>query len=172
MPSYKQIEKQIADIGISTNFLPSTELKALPDVLHDGECIKGIARGLYKNRSGILVATTDRVIFFYKGRMWGERVEEFRYEKITSVEYNTGLIGGKITIYAAGNATQISSVPNAFCQPFAEAVREIINSRQTLPAANAPDEFLSKLERLAALKTAGMLSEEEFALAKAKLLTL
>ena len=170
MLKYEQITSQIEDIGVSVDFLPSTEIKALPESLHDDECIKGIARGLYKSRKGILVATTDRVIFFDKGWLWGSRVEEFRYDKITSVEYSTGLIGGEIIIYAAGNATKIDMVPNIFCQPFAEAVRKIISTSAPTKSADNSEDFLSKLERLAKLRSDGLLTEEEFVLAKTKLL--
>lgn len=172
MPNYEQICNQITELGFDIKMLPSAEMKGLPEILRESEKIKGIARGLYKSRTGILVATNERVIFFDKGLIWGSRVEEFRYEKITSVEYATGLIGGDITIYAAGNATKIDMVPILYCKPFAEAVREIISAMSAPVAVKTGDELLTKLERLSALKTSGMLTEEEFNAAKAKLLNL
>lgn len=169
MPSYEQIEQEIAECGIQIDLLPKTEVKALPDILQSNEHINYIVRGLYKGRNGVLVSTTDRIIFFDKGRLWGVRVEEFRYENITSVEYSTGLIAGEIIIYAAGNAAKIDMVPFG-CKQFTDVVREIISNCRISSANVVDDDFLSKLERLAKLKRSGLLTDEEFILAKTKLL--
>lgn len=169
---YEQVIKQIEAVGENlVKFLPSTELKALHTVMRDTETIRGIASGLYNGRNGVIVATNERVFFFEKGRMWGSQLEEFRYENITSVQYSTGFIGGDITIFVAGNAAKIGMVPNAMCKPFAEAVQKIISERNAPPPTSTDEDFLAKLERLAALKSAGMLTDEEFNAAKLKLLT-
>lgn len=172
MPSYEQIENQIEGLGFQTKLLPKSEMKALPNFLSEDETIKGIASGLYKERNGILVATNKRIFFFATHWLRGTHSEEFRYENITSVEYDTGIIGGDITIYSAGNATKISMVPNMYCQSFADAVREIIRQRQSREITLTKDDLLLKLERLATLKNSGMLTDEEFKAAKAKLLDL
>ena len=153
------------------DLLPKTELKALPDILQDGEHVKYIVRGLYKNRNGVLVATTERIIFFDKGRIWGIQVEEFQYEDVTSVEYSTGIMSGEITIYVAGNTAKIDYVA-AGLKPFVDTVRRMMNERRKAPTLAPDEEFLAKLERLAALKSANMLTDEEFRMAKAKLLNL
>lgn len=170
MQSYEDIEKRITDLGFIANNLPSTELKSLPKLLQENESLEGIASGLYTNRNGILVATNKRVIFFYKGRLWGEHVEYFPYDKITSIEYETGIIGGSITVIVAGKTAKIEMVPVIYCKVFAETVRRLISNKSELINLKSPDDLLSKLERLAALKNAGMLTETEFSLAKEKLL--
>lgn len=171
MPSYAQIDKQIDALGVLKKVLPSTELKGLPDVMHETEMVKGIACGRYNDRSGVIVATNERVFFFVKGRLWGSQLEEFRYENITSVQYSTGLISSEITIFVAGNAAKIDMVPTAFCKPFVESVQKIIGSQNaSASTVNNDDDLLAKLERLAALKSSGMLTDEEFAAAKKKLL--
>ena len=126
MPSYEQITKQIADVGVYVKNLPTDELKDLPEVLHETESLRGIARGLYTNQSGLLLATNERVIFYDKGRQWGSHVEEFRYDKITSIEYATGQTGGTITINTTNNPAKIEMVPNIYCKPFVEAVRALM----------------------------------------------
>lgn len=169
MPSYEDVEQEIINLGINLNSLPSVELKALPEILQTDEHIKYIVRGLYNGRNGVLVATTGRIIFFDKGRFWGMQVEEFRYENITSVEYSTGLISGEIVIHTAGKSTKIDMVPLGF-QRFTDVVREIISKYNSPTLAKGNEDFLSKLERLAELKRSGILTDEEFAVAKAKLL--
>ena len=126
MPSYEQIEKQIADLGVYVKNLPTAELKDLPEILHETEHLRGIARGLYTNQSGLLLATNERVFFYDKGRQWGSHVEEFRYENITSIEYATGQTGGTITIQTTSNPAKIEMVPNIYCKPFTEAVRALM----------------------------------------------
>ena len=170
MPSAEEIKTQLEELGFNVNDLPKTEIKALPNILRDDERIKSIASGLYSNHNGVLVATNIRVFFFYKGRFFGEQVEDFSYNKISSIEYETGMIGGSITILASGNAAKIDVVPNVYCRPFVNTVREIISNLSQPPKVEISKDLLSKLERLAALKQAGMLTDEEFTAAKAKLL--
>ena len=50
----------------------------------------------------------------------------------------------------------------------AQAAQQVVASAQ--PAAPAADDITAQLEKLASLKTAGVISDEEFAAAKAKLL--
>ena len=173
MIGYEQVMKQVGELlgEKMAKMLPSPEMKGLPEVLNASETICGIASGLYSGRNGIIVATNERVFFFEKGRVWGSKLEEFRYENITSVQYSTGFIGGDITIFVAGNAAKIDMVPNVYCKPFVDAVQKIIGSRSTPPLTSNDEDFLAKLERLAALKSAGMLTDEEFKAAKLKLLT-
>ena len=171
MPTSKEISSQISDLGFKESLLPKAEMQTLPEMLVADERICGVASGLYKERNGILIATNNRVLFYYKGRLMGSHVEEFRYEQITTVEYKTGLLCGEIIVYSAGNASKIEMVPNMYCKPFADAVRSILGAKNKPVQPATSEGFLPQLERLASLKREGLLTDEEFKAAKEKLLS-
>lgn len=67
----------------------------------------------------------------------------------------------------ADQAAQQQAMNDAATQAAQQAVAA---QQPAAPAAPAADDITAQLEKLATLKTAGVISEEEFAAAKAKLL--
>jgi len=176
MPSQEDINAQIKKIGAG-GLLHRKEVKELPHVLWENELLEKLVQGFYNNGTGILVATDKRLIFMDKGLIYGLRVEDFPYDKITSIQYKTGLLLGEITIFASGNNATIQNIQKGDVKPFAEYVRARITAK--MEHASAPpqlpvsqDDVISKLERLATLKEKGILSDEEFREQKAKILGL
>jgi hypothetical protein len=112
-----------------------------------------------------------------KGLIYGVRVEDFAYDQITSMEYKTGLILGEIIMYSAGNRARITNCDKAQVQPFTEYVRARTSGRaehasvpQGSDSRHPNDDTISRLERLAALKDRGVLTDEEFREQKRKIL--
>lgn len=176
MPTIEEVNNQIKAAGSAANFLPKKEIAELPSILWEDEKIEKITRGIYANGSGILVATNKRVVFIDKGMLWGLRVEDFSYDKITSLLYKSGFMSDEITIFCSGNKAEITHTHDA--KNFVEYVRARITpvSESVAPKAATPlttnnDDFISKLERLAVLKTQGILTEEEFLEQKARILS-
>ena len=128
----------------------------------------------------MLVATNSRVIFVDKGLIYGVRVEDFAYDQLTSIEYKTGMIFGKITMFAAGNRAVISQIPKEPAKDFADYVRARISNaspqasvtptRPPLSPQEPGQDFIAQLERLGDLKERGILTEEEFLAQKKKIL--
>lgn len=152
-----------------------SEVKELPNILHDDETLMDIVGGFYDQGSGILVATTKRLIFVYKGLMWGMKVEDFPFDRISSIQYETGMLSGELVIFASGNKATIKAVMKDRCRVFCENVRTlIVNSKQESkpsPQSSGSDDMLGQLERLSVLHNSGALTDEEFTLAKKKLLS-
>jgi hypothetical protein len=159
--------------GIS-KLLSRREIKELPSILWEDELPEAIITGLYKNNNGLLVATNRRAIFIDKG--WVSlTVEDFPYDKISSIEYHTGLLAGGIDIYASGNKAEIKSVPKDQVRPFAERLRSLISHpmehhRETTANPQIPDDRINQLERLATLKAQGIINEDEFEAEKKRIL--
>lgn len=177
MPSLEEVQQQIKSLDGVSRFLTMKEIKELPSILWEDECIERLTTGLYNNGNGIVVATNKRLIFVDKGFLYGIRVEDFPYDKITSILYKTGILMGEITIFASGNKADITHIDKVSARNFAEHVRARITSvsasatsqkSSTSPAAD--DEVISKLERLALLKSQGILTEDEFQEQKARIL--
>ncbi len=153
-----------------------SEIKELPNIIRDDETIKDIISGFYDSGSGILVATNKRLIFVYKGLMWGMKVEDFPFDKISSIQYELGMLTGELIIFASGNEAKIKAVAKDRCSVFCENVRSLISNPEkkentTKVTSTNNDDMLNQLERLAKLKESGALTEDEFLLAKKKLLS-
>src|ERR1700761_7137470 len=102
MPTIEQIREQIAPHDKMGMYKNKSEVKELPKILQENEVIENITSGMYKNGNGILIGTSLRVAFIDKGLIFGLKVEDFSYDKISSVQYETGMLFGKVTIHASG----------------------------------------------------------------------
>jgi hypothetical protein len=159
------------------------EVKELPNILWDNENIESAVQGMYDNGNGLLVATDRRLIFVNKGRIYGLKVEDFPYDKISSIQYSTGLILGEITIFSSGNKSIMKNILKSSTREFGEFVRNKVSglkeekSETTSKSDNTQgnyssndDEVLKSLERLAVLKDKGILTDQEFLEQKARIL--
>lgn len=175
VPTLDEIKSQIQTIDGASKFFGFKEIKQLPDILWEDELIEKLVQGFYNTGQGILVATNKRLIFVDKGLIYGLRVEDFPYDKITSIQYKTGLLFGEIKIFASGNKADITQINKQQTRDFAEYVRARISSVKEHASAPAPvqtssGDVITQLERLAELKEQGFLSEEEFLAQKKKIL--
>ena len=178
MPTLEQIKTQIKSIDGLSKFLGRREIKELPDILWENENVENLIQGMYNNGNGILVATNKRLIFIDKGLVFGLKVEDFPYDKISSIQYSTGLLLGKLTIFASGNKAVIDNVEKKRVRIFGDFVRNKISSKNTVETptnqsqqkTDTSDDIVSKLERLAKLKEQGILTEKEFIQQKQKIL--
>ena len=175
MPTLEEIKIQIQRLDGVSRLLGRREIRELPNILWEDEIVEKIVQGLYENGQGILVATNKRLLFVDKGLIYGLRIEDFPYDKITSIQYETGLLFGKIKIFASGNKADIEQVDKKQARDFAEYVRARISGAKehaSIPK-NKPayDDVITQLERLAKLKAQGVISDEELLSQKKKLLS-
>lgn len=176
MPSLEEIKKQVGSLDGASRLLAFKEIKELPKILWEDERIEQLIQGMYNNGNGLLVATNKRLIFVDKGMIFGLKVEDFPYDKITSLQYETGILMGEITIFAAGNKAEIKYLDKARTRVFAEFVRARVtgaSNHASAKSASPPqaDDVVSKLERLAALKAQGILTEDELLEQKRRILS-
>ena len=136
----------------------------------ENELPEKLITGTYNNGQGILVATNRRLIFIDKGIL-SLKVEDFSYDKITSIESKTGIVFGRLTIYASGNKEKFEYADKELLRDFAEFLRAEISTQkpQSSPVASSPVENPSltmsvadELEKLAGLRDRGIITEEEF----------
>jgi hypothetical protein len=168
----KEIKDQITRIGNNSLSMCKKEIMELPKILQADEVIEQIVSGSYEGGHGVLVATNKRLVFVDKGTLWGCKVEDFPYDKINSIQYDTGMLMGTIKIHASGNHADIHNVDKVWAKNFADFARAKISSYTNVPT-QSPQlavDMLSQLERLAKLKEQGVLTDEEFSEQKAKML--
>jgi len=175
MATLEEIKEQIKHLDTGSKLLGMKEIKALPDILWEDEKLEKLVQGFYEKGNGILVATNKRLIFVDKGMIYGIRVEDFPYDKISSIQYETGILGAKITIFASGNKAEIKHVKNAVAKNFGDYVRARISKTHEHASStkqNLEEDMTTQLEKLAGLKEKGIISEEEFSAKKKSILGL
>ena len=177
MPTLEEIKSQISNIDGGSKFFGFKEIKELPNILWEDEVVECLVQGMYGNGMGILCSTNTRLVFVDKGMLYGLKVEDFPYDKITSIQYETGMLMGKITIFASGNKADIDHIDKKQARDFGEYVRARVTASVDSAAPQAPaapgvdmNQKLDALERLAKLKEAGVLTDEELQAEKAKIM--
>ena len=156
------------------------ELRKLTDLLGENEDVLNLARGQYDGKTGLVVVTDRRVLFTEQGLMRA-RLEDFPYDKISSVQTSSGMVGGSITIYASGNKAEIKDIyPKQRSGEIGDYIRQRIGGGgHAAPAAAptaasaappTPDTPVEQLKKLGELRDAGILTPEEFDAKKAEIL--
>ena len=175
------IDKSLKNLSVfEANALSKGEIKELPNILWEDELPIGVISGTYHNGNGILVATDRRLIFIDKGLI-GLTVEDIYFEDISSIESHQGWLMGSLTIYARGNKESVENVQKQNVRPFSDLLRnELAKSKKmkvdmlapTQQAVSTPTraDNIDALFKLAELHKMGVLTDDEFAEQKAKLL--
>jgi len=172
-----QVEVFKRKLPSNIRMLIRRELNRLPSVLEEDETIQQIAQGRYQGKQG-LVAATDRRVLFMEDGMMRSNLEDFHYERISSVQTSKGLAFGKLTVFVSGNKAEIDQIaPKEMGIALGDLVRESLRAgRSGQQSANQPpvsgESPLEKLKKLGELRDAGVISVDEFNAQKAKLLDL
>jgi len=176
MSSEDAIQQAISKLSGTEKFFGRREIKELPKILWEDELPERVVQGLYNNSNGILVATNKRLIFIDKG-IFSLKVEDFPYDKMSSIQYRVGLLWGEIIIFTSGNKAEIKQVLKGSVRDFADYVRARITSpiqHASVPVGQVSqsntEDVVTQLEKLAKLKEQGILTEEEFQAKKKQLL--
>ena len=104
MPVSKEVVKeQIRKVGKFHKWFVGKELRALPQVLNEGEEIAFLTSGYDGKRNTVLVvATNQRLLVLDSGLVYGSDDRSFPYNKINSIRGTRGLLFGKLAISTAG----------------------------------------------------------------------
>lgn len=148
------------------------EIKRLTEHLWPDETVELMAVGNYGRGTGLLALTNRRLLFILDG-MLAKTSEDFPLDKISSIQWASGLALGTITVFASGNKAEIKNVNKDNGKVIVDAVRGRISGPPApapAPQAVAGVDVADQLAKLAALRDQGVLTEAEFATQKAKLL--
>lgn len=158
-------------------------LRLVKEHLNEGETIQASVYGEYEKevmgnevpKSGILVATEKRVVFFGK-RMFGHDMESFLFSNISSIENSKGFMGHSVTIHASGNKVNMKWINSGDVNQFAKYVNDKLNSaNESSPdrsdkQTGEEEDIPTQIQKLSDLKEKGILTEEEFETKKSELL--
>lgn len=142
-------------------------LNALPDVLADEDIVDFCQTEKIEDRDkenstfGVLVLTATRIIFAGANKF----VSTKEYMAFTFAQIRIATCTSySLTIYVANLRITFNNINTPL------KYMEIINQHLQMAQANSANDFMRDLRELADLKCKGLLTEEEFTLAKKKLL--
>ncbi len=153
------------------------EIMHLPNILDRGETVLAMAVGKVADKTALGVATNRRVLFLEKGVMTlRESLTAFDLSAIETVDTTKSTTGESLTITYSGMTAVMTKIAHGSGDALALAIRTAKAESTTPQAAAAPTperqlDVIGQLERLAALRSQGILTEEEFQQQKSSLLS-
>ncbi|WP_290846436.1 PH domain-containing protein [Flavobacterium sp.] len=150
------------------------EIGELPEILTSDEVIEKLESGYLDEGKGsghgLLIATNQRLIFIDKSMLsFGIKMEDFPYDRISSVSVETGFMKGILKIICSGNTAKINMIVGA--KDFSEFIRQKTAVKPSSPTiVQAEPDILGQIEKLADLRSKGILTDDEFSSKKALLL--
>ena len=151
------------------------EIKHLNEYLTPHETVHRIVQGTYENDQGIAVLTDQRLVFLFHGLV-RNRVEEFYFDRISSVQNEGGIATGSVVIHASGNKAKISQIVKDDARALADDIRTHLGGPRVVAAVEPPvadpvgADPLEQIRKLGELRDAGLLSDDEFEAKKGDLL--
>lgn len=125
-------------------------------------------------RSGVLIAT-DRRLVFYAKKMTGYELESFPYRTLSSFDAGKNMMGHNITFYASGNKAHVKWMKEDI-KELVSIVREKMHAEQhasapaAAPAAPQDGDPAAALQKITALKEQGLITAEEFDAKRAEII--
>lgn len=179
MAEYREDIQVAVDRLAGSKFGIKKELKNLPLRLFEGEQVLAVAGGQYGKGNGLLVLTDERMLFVNEG-FGSAKVEDFAFDRISSIEEKSGMMTSEIKVFASGNDGHIKGIFKADATQFADAARKQLRSRKSAPAAQSAPQAaaqpaidpLDQLQKLAGLRDAGIITADEFETKKSALMAL
>ncbi|GAA2488763.1 SHOCT domain-containing protein [Actinocorallia cavernae] len=123
------------------------------------------------NQNGVLIVTDQRLVFVH-ARAFSSATEEIPLANVSGVLDRKGLLQGSIVVTGAGGiTTAFGNIAKARVEPVMQAIRSHLRA-PGVPPVEATVDSADQIRKLAELKDAGILTEEEFAAKKRQLLGL
>ncbi|GHE33351.1 hypothetical protein GCM10017673_40360 [Streptosporangium violaceochromogenes] len=166
------------DIQAAANLMQSKigakrEIRKLIEYLWDDEQVHLMSGGQYGAGTGLVVLTNRRLLFVKDGVM-SKTTEDFPLDKISSVQWSSGMLLGTLIVFASGNKAEIKNMDKKDGKQVADTLRERLASGTARPAQvagpTAGSDVYDLLRKLGELRDAGVLTAEEFEAKKAELI--
>lgn len=185
MPTLEEVKQQIEALPEKYVFYTKKEINYLPEILMEGEYIRALTSGYFQKRTVLCVCTNRRILFIDKGLFFGMKQWQMSLDRIQSIDGDYLIWFGSVRVWDGASAINMTMVLAKTIDPFIKEVRhaiddfrklsfqEVTQSAQAARQHAAPPpqvDIASQIERLAQLKEAGHLTEEEFQAQKQKIL--
>jgi hypothetical protein len=172
--------QRLSEIAVQTGHdgvLKMGELLLLPEYLMPGEELVSLVKGKIDNKDWLVVLTDKRFVYIRQGIFGGVTDSAIPLEKVTAVTGRTGFINAAITVDCGETEYTIQAYSNNAVTAFTAIARGTLDAFRSKsaamadnPAQNTDGDMISKLERLGALRSSGVLTDDEFMTQKAAIL--
>jgi hypothetical protein len=145
-------------------------LKPAEEIIAWGEGYIGdmMGKGKDTQHNGVLIVSQERVVFYRKGLL-GEVLETIPLKSITSIERKSLLGHRTLKIHTSHDALEFKTFDKKVDQSLSEAIE---TNRHTDTQKQQTGDPLEILKKLAELRDAGIITEDEFLQKKQKILAL
>lgn len=129
MKNLVSVKAEMRMLGATKAVISKSEVRQLAEVLHQQENILGFVYGAYESAAfALLVATSKRIIFISKtpGNLI---VDDIPYDMIASLEYNVGMLWGRVKLFARHKNYNFTFVNKRYIPGFAHVVEDLILKR-------------------------------------------
>lgn len=170
-----QVKSELGNIPlpIVTIFM-NKEMERLPHILEPEEKIIHAVTGNWKGKKHGLLTATDKRMIFLSYTVLRSFEETFSYEHMLPLQCEKGLYYGDITIRSEKNVRIETVNNNNNAVSFCNTVNELLTSLKVPEISGsgipASEDVYRLLESLGSLREKGILTEQEFAEQKKKLL--
>ncbi|MEW5936270.1 MAG: PH domain-containing protein [Candidatus Thermoplasmatota archaeon] len=127
-----EIKAQLSRLGDlsweQNNF--KKEFAYLPEVIQQGEIIQAIASGAWNGKLSIIVVTQRRVLFIYKGILYGLEQSECPMREISKIHHKIGLIAGEIQISTSGGNLLFTNIPKHKVPGLVRTLEQLIHDSE------------------------------------------
>jgi lambda repressor-like predicted transcriptional regulator len=140
-------------------------------VLLEGEEVLALTSGIMDGNTWLLTVTDRRILLLDKGMIFGLKQLDMPLSQIKSVSHKKGLLFGEILIDTGGQIKTVKNISKNDAPKVCAIIAQTLHSSAgPAKAQSGGTDVVAQLEKLAALKEKGLLTDEEFAAQKAKLL--
>jgi hypothetical protein len=167
MSTPQNVISMLAKVDGSAQYFSRKECVEIPSLLLAGEVVERLGVAIVNFSEKFLVATNMRLLLLEKLAWSPVTVEQVSHAAITAVQHKIGFVFGDITVFTANKKFALTMMDKTIVEQFANVLRSHINESTK---GELTDGNVAKLERLAALREKGILSDEEFRQQKAAIL--
>jgi hypothetical protein len=182
------VKDQIAALNPVLNVLKDSEVNALLNILEADEKVVAIAEGTFEyNELKGMVLATQKAILFVDRNILGEFKKKFPLTTITSIQHDSHLMSSALKVFTPGFIAEFTLKSRGAAKKFYENVEPYLvrygndsgayikqqqkpEPQQESVKKEDPEVIFNRLEKLGKLRDDGILTEEEFAEQKKKLL--
>lgn len=161
----------VAAARLGARLRDQKDLEPAAAYLGADETVLFVVLGTVERGGGVLVLTDARLVFWH--RRITKPTLDLALGAIGSVTTSSGLSTGEVSLQVGADVVAISRIVKSDLEPLAEAIRHAIDVAPDvvtpIDAAVQVDPF-EVMEKLAALRDSGVLTEAEFAAKKQQLL--
>ncbi|PIF46119.1 PH (Pleckstrin Homology) domain-containing protein [Chryseobacterium sp. 52] len=174
----KEIKYQLQRVGANLSMFTKGEIKELPHIIGTDEIIIAATDAQFLNTvdAGILLVTPKRIVSVSKAMFSPVKVNEYTNETITEVSFVSNSISPIIKLHIGNKVIDFECFyDRQDAEIFYNFIEKIYNKEIGQKQLGATKEVASnlifeQLEKLGKLRESGILTEEEFAEQKKKLL--